>query len=156
MSKEQDTKNHSTEEENETSLSPYEREEEAYTEMVQNTPPEIMTIRNIVDHMHDCLHYNSQLSDISRLRHQMDALDYAFKRLLLEGDTLSEDSGSFTCDFVPMKYAAAFRAQDQFTRTLKFLKKLENEKLRQKYEDTYGDIRKFLPGYINIKDTNEL
>ena len=63
---------------------------------------------------------NNQNQVTNTLRQQANALNLAFQRLMQDADTLyKHNSNRVTCD--PVKYAAAFKAQDQYRRTVKTL-----------------------------------
>lgn len=97
---------------------------------LENPLPETLSnIRALVGELRTALDYNPDDDQTTLLRHQARALDSAFRRLLADGDRLYE--GSEKCEFEPMKYAAAFKAQEQFCRTVKALNALKPKKKRR-------------------------
>ena len=103
-----------------------------YQHAIEN-PPAInraTIIRPLVEELQTTLDYTADTDPEVILTHQAKALDSAFRRLLGDADTLYE--GDENCDFQPMKYAAAFKAQEQFRRTLNTLRAIKQKPKRDK------------------------
>lgn len=84
------------------------------------------TIRALINDLRSTLDYDPEDEETTLLEHQAKALDHAFRRLMGDADTTFENSDQSECD--PMKYAAAFKAQDQYRRTITTLKALKQKK----------------------------
>ena len=99
------------------------------TEDQATIPENIRNIQTMIADMRAALE-DTQSDDYDViLSNQAKALDIAFRRLLCDADDLSAPA----CDFIPMKYAAAFKAQEQFCRTLRTLNHLKrNEKPKKR------------------------
>jgi len=96
----------------------------AQREAIENPIPEQADdIRDIIDAMRLMLEEGTERDAVERLEQQADILDIAFRRLLSDADTTYQNLGRVDCD--PMKYAAAFKAQDQYRKTVKTLKALK-------------------------------
>ena len=103
-------------------------EEEARAYALANpTPENLRAIRTMVDDIREALDLmDGGGGEIARLTQQAAILHKVFQRLLYDADVTYENSDRLDCD--PMKYAAAFKAQDQYRRTVKTLKALKNMK----------------------------
>jgi len=82
--------------------------------------------RAMVDAMRASLDTPTETNEIKRLEQQAEILDIAFRRLMIDADSTYENLDRCDCD--PMKYAAAFKAQDQYRRTIKTLKLLKKHR----------------------------
>jgi hypothetical protein len=77
---------------------------------------------------------NTPPCPIETLKHHADILDHAYRRLIRDADQVSSVSNTTWCS--TEKYAAAFKAQDQYRRTVKTLAMLQGNKARKRREKT--------------------
>jgi hypothetical protein len=89
--------------------------------------------RPLVEELRQALTYSKDEDLTTKLEHQANALDSAFRRLLSNADTTFENNTG--CEAAYTQYAVAFKAQDLFCRTaraLNILKEKQNSKKRSK------------------------
>lgn len=100
------------------------------------TPQNTAMIRELVMSLHGVLARHPTTNDpdnpMATLTYQAEILDHAFRRLIHDADTTYAATDRVDCD--PMKYAAAFKAQDQYRRTVKTLTDLKAAKARKRRE----------------------
>lgn len=96
-------------------------------------PDNTTDTRDMIETMRQTLNAPQEIEEIKRLEQHAAILDLAFRRLMMDADLTYTNIERIDCD--PMKYAAAFKAQDQYRRTVKTIKLL---KKRPKPKKTRG------------------